>query len=419
MNKRPVSPWWILAACCGLSSASIGITINTSGVFYTAVCDDLGLLRGNFAMHATLLLAANAVFSLVVPKLYEKFKPMLVLRICVLSGCALTALMAWGSSELYFNIIGILRGITTCCFSFILLTMVLNAWFHAKNGLATSICFSFAGLTGALLSPVLSFCISSFGWRMTYLIDAAIMLAACLPAILLPFAITPAELDSRPLMDSAQPAAQALNASQQKSASKISAVCMISLCIYSLAVCCLTSYTQHFPGYVEHLGYSTAVGAGLLSAAMVGNVLTKLTIGAIADRVGKIKAVLVMVAAMTAGLALVVYGSGAVILTAGSFLFGACYSVGAVGIVLLTQQFFGLQNYNRVYPTVMMAGNLGAAGSLTVIGWIYDLAGSYTGAFVLAFALTAISALCIWICIKTSWELKTDEEKARVLSKTA
>ncbi|MCF0260426.1 MAG: MFS transporter, partial [Erysipelotrichaceae bacterium] len=388
-------------------------------VFYTAVCADLGLLRGNFAMHATLLLAANAVFSLAVPKLLEKFRPMLVLRISVISGCALTAMMAWGSSELYFNLIGILRGITTCCFSFIFLTMVLNSWFHAKNGLATSICFSFAGLTGALLSPVLSACISSFGWRMTYVIDAAIMFGACLPAILLPFAMTPAELDSQPLTDSVQPAAQAQNTGQQKTASKISVVCMISLCIYSLAVCCLTSYTQHFPGYVEHLGYSTAVGAGLLSAAMVGNVLTKLTIGAISDKIGKIKAVLVMVAAMTVGLVLVVYGSGAVILTAGSFLFGACYSVGAVGIVLLTQQFFGLQNYNRVYPTVMMVGNLGAAGSLTVIGWIYDLAGSYTGAFMIAFALAAISALCIWICTKTSLEMKSEDAKSEALQKTA
>ena len=418
MNKRPVSPWWILAACCGLSSASIGITINTGGVFYTAVCEDLGLLRGSFAFHATLMLAANAIFSLVVPKLYEKFKPMLMLRVCVISGCGLTAMMALGSSELFFNVIGILRGVTTCCFSFVFLTMVLNAWFQAKNGLATSICFAFAGITGAVLSPILSACIAAFGWRMAYIMDAAIMLAACLPAIALPFAMTPDQLNSLPLTQDSPSAVHTESPVQKKEAGKISLVCMISLCTYSLAVCCLTSYTQHFPGYVESLGYSTTVGAGLLSAAMVGNVLSKLTIGAVSDKVGKVKAVLVMVAAMAAGLFLVVYGSGSILLTTGAFLFGACYSVGAVGIVLLTQHFFGLDNYNRVYPTVMMAGNLGAAGSLTVIGWIYDFAGSYMGAFWIAFALIVISASCIWICMKTSWELKMKHSPNQVLQET-
>ena len=39
--------WLVLVCCCGLAAASIGISINSSGVFYTPVSKNLHMLRGN------------------------------------------------------------------------------------------------------------------------------------------------------------------------------------------------------------------------------------------------------------------------------------------------------------------------------------------------------------------------------------
>ena len=38
--------WSVLIYCCGLAAASIGISINSSGVFYTPVSKSLHILRG-------------------------------------------------------------------------------------------------------------------------------------------------------------------------------------------------------------------------------------------------------------------------------------------------------------------------------------------------------------------------------------
>ena len=46
--------WSVLIYCCGLAAASIGISINSSGVFYTPVSKSLHILRGTFSMHMTL-----------------------------------------------------------------------------------------------------------------------------------------------------------------------------------------------------------------------------------------------------------------------------------------------------------------------------------------------------------------------------
>lgn len=48
--------WSVLICCCGLAAASIGISINSSGVFYTPVSKSLHMLRGTFSMHMTLFL---------------------------------------------------------------------------------------------------------------------------------------------------------------------------------------------------------------------------------------------------------------------------------------------------------------------------------------------------------------------------
>lgn len=60
--------WSVLIYCCGLAAASIGISINSSGVFYTPVSKSLHILRGTFSMHMTL-------FSLALPSyhcLYQR-----------------------------------------------------------------------------------------------------------------------------------------------------------------------------------------------------------------------------------------------------------------------------------------------------------------------------------------------------------
>ena len=46
--------WLVLIALCGLAAASIGISINTSGVFYSVVSEDLGIFRGAFAFNMTI-----------------------------------------------------------------------------------------------------------------------------------------------------------------------------------------------------------------------------------------------------------------------------------------------------------------------------------------------------------------------------
>ena len=46
-RKKIHYAWFILAGCCIMQGASLGLINNCSGVFYSPVCQDLDLRWGN------------------------------------------------------------------------------------------------------------------------------------------------------------------------------------------------------------------------------------------------------------------------------------------------------------------------------------------------------------------------------------
>ena len=373
--------WSVLICCCGLAAASIGISINSSGVFYTPVSKSLHMLRGTFSMHMTLFSLATAIMSLFVPKLYQKFSFKKILTISVIVAVVSTAAMALGKNAISFYILGIIRGMSTSLFSIVPITMIINGWFEKKHGLATSIAFGFSGLGGTLCSPVLSSIISSFNWQMGYLLKAVILLLLCLPAVLYPFSMNAKDEGLLPYgYQEKQETAQ----NQTTSSFHFMSVSF-----------------QHLPGYGESLGFPLTSCAILLSSGMMGNIVSKLVIGSLSDHFGEIKATLMMITVNILGIVLLIIGRSMTLLIIGAFLFGSCYSLGAVAVPLLTKYFFKTKNYARAFPTISFASNVGAAISLSMVGYIYDFFGSYIYAFIIALVMIFVSILLLMITTKT------------------
>ena len=346
MKKNSLKPWYVLIVCCGLAASSIGISINSSGVFYTAVSQSLGIMRGTFAMHMTIFSFVTAIASLIVPKLMNKFNYKLILIVGVLIAVISTAMMAYSKSIYIFYFLGAIRGFSTGLFSIVPLTIIINGWFKKHHGLATSIVFGFSGLAGAILSN----CIDLFGWNIGYIIKAGIILVLCLPAIIYPFEVSAKAEGALPLGYDKN---ENINKEIYENRSfNFITIIFICFCMFSLINTTITGITQHLPGFAESIGYSTSIGAMLLSAGMLGNVISKLIIGVMSDKIGSVKASITMIIVNTFGIVLLIISSSSIVLLIGAFLFGSIYSVGAVGLPLLTKHFFGIDNYSKVFPII-------------------------------------------------------------------
>ena len=60
-RKKIHYAWFILAGCCIMQGASLGLINNCSGVFYSPVCQDLGFEMGKFTFYRMLYSISSAV----------------------------------------------------------------------------------------------------------------------------------------------------------------------------------------------------------------------------------------------------------------------------------------------------------------------------------------------------------------------
>lgn len=183
--------WLLVVLLCGMAASSIGVCMNCVGIFYTPVSDSLGVLRGSFALHATLSQLATSIIALAVPKLITRLRYKVLLICGTVVAVLSTVAMAYSRELWQFYILGLLRGASVGLFSSVPITIILTNWFHKSHGIATSITLSFSGLAGAVCSPLFTRCIDVWGWENTYLVMAAAAVIFTRQPCLCPLPSTP------------------------------------------------------------------------------------------------------------------------------------------------------------------------------------------------------------------------------------
>lgn len=388
----------LAAVLCGIAASATGICWNAIGVFYTPVSEALGVLRGTFAMHNTVGTIATAVASLFVLKLFDRFS----LRPVIITGALLagvsTILMGFAKGMTAFYILAIIRGIGCSFYGNLIITTTIIRWFHKNHGLMISIVMGCCGVAGAVFSPLFAACIERFGWEVGFFFMGACILILAAPVLFFKFDITPEKCGIKPYGYEEKIEDNKKEAKAAQSKGKLITGMFIAMCLFATVQPLLTGLTQHFSGFAESIGSTAAVGATMVSACMVGNIGTKLVVGFISDKLGAVKASVIMTVINILSIGIIYAGglrNSLVLLLIGAAAFGSCYAVAAVGLSLLTRHFFGTAEYGRIFPYVTFVSNLGTAFALTLIGYVYDFTGGYDYVFLGALAVHGLCLLLL------------------------
>lgn len=380
--------WLVLAGCCGMSASSLGVNINSIGVFFTPVSEALGVYRGAFAMHSTIAAMAMALMYLYIPRILalHRFKHVLILSVAAAS--LSTMAMALTTNMWMFYLFGAIRGLGSGVFSLVSITTILNNWFEEKNGMAMSIAFGFAGVAGVFMSPMFTYLIQAIGWQWTFVFTGILMALLCLPGILFASTLDPREegylpYSNRTEADKSKEEASFSHSKRMLENKPVSyaGIAFLSLLIVSLLHSTIVGVVQHLPGFAETVQLSANVGAWMLSAAMVGNIVFKMAIGMLSDKIGAVKAAIIIILINFLSLWMILFVHATVPMILASFLFGTVYAIPPVGLPLLTNAFFGRVHAMKVYPVLSFVSGMGTAAAMSLVGYIYDFTGSYNSAF--------------------------------------
>ena len=402
--------WIIVPVCCGFSGVAAGLAVNSMGVFYLPVSKELGVGVGDISFYLTIMNIVQGLLSVLVVRVMKRVPLRLMLAVAAAVGTGCYVLMSLGTSVWHFYLVAVLLGAANAFTGMIVGNVVIENWFDKKMGTAMAIFMALAGVIGAVLSPVFAALIESIGWRNVYRIAAAIEVLLLLPAILL-VRLTPGELGLKKYGEGEERAAKKktgiLIPEEQKFGMKSFGTVMLYL------IACLASFTatisQHLSGYGASIGRSPTFGATLISASMIGNIVTKLAAGVLGDRLGAIRSSVIIL--LTAGAGCLVLGllpfSADIVLYAAAFATGGFYAITGVSNLSMVKERFRAVEFARIIAYMNIARMVPQAISHSAIGYSYDIFGTYRPAMLIC---AGIAVVCIAASLAIS-RLRADEKK--------
>ena len=386
----------VVAAMCGLAIATVGLTTNVAGLFFSPMADEFGVLKGQASLTLTISNVCVALGGLATRRLTKLVSWRTLVVSCTTALVASTAGIAQAPSIGLVYVLCALRGLTGGVIGFVLVTYVLNKWFVSQLGLMTSIAMGSSGLAGAIFCPVIQPVIDTLGWRAGQVVVAGLTLAFCLPAILVVPSADPLEAGLAPF--GATPTDATPKSQGRKPPVRVSHVIVAGVVLYAVLSAAVSAMPQHFPGFAEEVGLGTGIGAAMISASMVANTAGKILMGWLCDRIGAKASIMAYTALVGASIAalLLVHVSAAFV--AAAFLFGLCYSRATVGLSMMCREVFGKRGFGVVYPVAALGCSLSNAVFSSAVGFAFDLTGGYTVSLVAFGAFLAGSAVLVAWC---------------------
>jgi MFS family permease len=351
-------------------------------VILPAVEAEFGVDRAAASMPYTLTMAGFALGNWVIGRWVDRWgvAP-------VMAGSAVLIALSFGAAALaptiaILSAVQVLVGFATAA-SFGPLIADVSQWFLRRRGIAVAVIASGNYLSGAIWPLLLADILAGSGWRTAYLVIAATALLVMLP---LTWSLR------RPVPEAAMQASASAAAARAQATGLSRTTLLWLLAVAGVCCCVAMSMPQvHIVAYCVDLGYGPAVGAEMLSLMLMGGVVSRLVSGLLADRLGGVVTLLIGSSLQMLALFLYLPTSGLAPLYIVSLIFGLSQGGIVPSYAVIVREYLPPKEAGAKVGLVIMATIVGMALGGWMSGWIYDLTGSYTLAFVNGIAFNAVN----------------------------
>lgn len=395
--------WIVYAAVCVCMFLACAFTFNTASIYYESVATAFGTGRANVGFYMTLVYATACVANLFwAGPMLQKFDLRLVLSLAVALVGAALLVMSNAQSIVWFYVAGVLMGLGNAWLLWLIVPVVVGRWFKKNRGTLIGVGMACTSISGTLLAPVFSGIIQSSGWRTSYLIQAVLVLVICLPLTLFVVRSRPEDKGLKPLGWD-DPAVQKAEAEAGiktdgitlKQALKKPGTFILCCVFAGLANIGLTM-NYFFPSFTTSIGYDAATGALVASTIMLSSLFGKLILGFLNDRSILVSNIVGIVPMMIGLICMILFGSSNPgWLYFGAVCFGIFFAVQPTNVPQVARKLFGNVSYDRIFTYVAVVMPLAAAFGSTFWGLIYDMTGSYQGAFVIDIIIGALALIVL------------------------
>jgi MFS family permease len=364
------------------------MTVGSSGMYVVsvmlpAVQAEFGVARADASLPYTLLMLGFGIGGVLMGRLADRFGVMWPL----LGGAVSLGLgyVACGMADgiVAFTVAqAVLVGLLGSAAAFAPLVADTSLWFVKRRGIAVAVCASGNYVAGAIWPPIAQHFIETVGWRQTY-IGMGVFCGLAMAALALFMRARPPGIA---VEHSKSASAMEPGALRQRDMTRPFGLSMGTaqglLCVAGVACCVAMSMPQvHIVAYCSDLGYGAARGAQMLSLMLAFGVVSRLVSGAICDRIGGLRTLLLGGVLQCVALLLFLPFDGLVPLYVISALFGLFQGGIVPSYAIIVREHFPPAEAGARVGTVLMFTLFGMALGGWMSGKVFDLTGSYHAAF--------------------------------------
>jgi MFS family permease len=411
LARLPVFYGWIVVGIVFITMA-IGVNARTAfSLLFPPILTEFGWDRAVVAGVFSAGFFASALVSPFSGRMVDLKGPRLVIEtgvVILVAGLCL-ATFAREVWQLYLTL-GVLVGVGGNLLGYSVQSVILPTWFVRKRGLAIGIAFSGVGIGSVVLLPWLQIVIARDGWR-----SACLALALIIAVVLFPLNLLlrrrPQDLGLYPDGDPAPHDAGARAANNIVDAAWAATTWTLSRAArtarfwwIALGYFCILyawyAVQVHQTKYLTEIGVSPMEAAWALGLVSLVGIPGQIVFGHLSDRIGRewtwAIGCLGFVICFAALIALRA-GANPVLLYAMVLAQGFLgYSATSVFGPVVAEIFEG-PHFGAIFGTLMVFAIGGGAVGPWVTGLLHDHTGNYDLAFWIAFALSIVSALAIFI----------------------
>ena len=382
LDKR----YLIVLGACLTQFMVIGLLFSY-GLFFKYFEMEFGWSRTLLSSGMSFAFIVMGVLAFFCGRLSDRYGPRLVLAVSgTLCGMGYALLSQVTQPWQLFVIFGLFIGVGMATHDVVTLSTIARE-FRRRRGIMTGVVKVGTAAGQMTVPPTAAFLIAIYDWRLALMILGVAAVALLLVAALL-MKSSPASAGSGKETDAAGSSLR-----EARRTRTLWMICAIQFSFFST----VTTIPLHIVVHGMDLGMTPALAAILLSVLAAASVVGRLSVGALVDRIGGRRALILCFVPLIASLLAFLSISEPWALFAAVPIYG--FAHGGIFTVMspTVAEYYGLQAHGAIFGFVLFFGAIGGAAGPILAGRIFDLMGSYDPAFS---TLAVLAALGLALVLK-------------------
>jgi MFS family permease len=391
INKKGLQYGWVVVASAFVITFIMSGINFSYGVLFLPIVNEFGWSRG---LASAVMLVCGIAYATTLPFtgiLADRFGYKWVLAVSV-GFLSLGLILSSQIQELWqlYIFTGLLVGLSISA-SFAIPVALVSVWFSRRQGLAVGVATLGISLGTATIPLLISYLITSIGWRSALLISGIVVAVFCIPATLLmrspPRNISmPDSGHSKELTAAPQSAPSDLEIGLTVSQAIRTSQFWMLFTMFLLFLSSLGLVMLHLVPYAVDSGIDPVRAAILITLIGIFGIAGRLVSGVLSDRIG-IKPIMifctVLLGSNTAFIALCNEPWAFYIFAS---VYGITYSGFVTQMVRITRKVFGAKSLGSVFSALMVSDGIGLGIGPWIAGSIFDATGDYQISYLAAAA---------------------------------